>query len=276
MITLLDGPLGTQLNVRGIATDLPLWSAAAIDAAPDVIKAIHRDYADAGATVHTANTFRTKRRTAGDDWERLVRDAVAIARRAVPESHCVAGSIAPLEDCYRPDLSPGADSRTEHRELAEVLADAGCNRLLCETFPHLVEAVVAVEEAVRTGVTTWVALTAGPNADLLTPREMARAARHAVDAGAAAVLVNCVPAIDTLRFVEALTDEQLGVPIGAYANAGRPDDKIGWQSSPRPGAVAYAELAEQWIDAGATLVGSCCGTGPEHIAALRRSVARRA
>ena len=57
MITLLDGPMGTELAARGVMTELPLWSAAAIDAAPEVIAAIHRDYADAGATVHTANTF---------------------------------------------------------------------------------------------------------------------------------------------------------------------------------------------------------------------------
>jgi S-methylmethionine-dependent homocysteine/selenocysteine methylase len=273
MITLLDGPLGTELNRRGVATDLPLWSAAAIDAAPNVIAAIHRDYAEAGATVHTTNTFRTQRRTVGDDWARLARTAVEIARNAVPGTHRVAGSIAPLEDCYRPDLSPGSDSRLEHRELAELLADAGCDLLLCETFPHVGEAVVAVQESARTGVETWVALTAGPRAGLLSPTEMADGAQQAVDHGAAAALVNCTPATDTLRFVEAIGRRNLGVPIGAYANAGRPDDRVGWQSSselasPESGARTYAMLAQHWIDAGATLIGGCCGTGPAHITAL--------
>ena len=272
MITLLDGPLGTELHARGVVTDLPLWSAAAIDTAPDVIAAIHRDYVDAGATVHTANTFRTKRRTAGDQWQRLARQAVRIACQSVPASHRVAGSIAPLEDCYRADLSPGDDSREEHRELAELLAGAGCNLLLCETFPHVGEAIVAVQEAARTGVETWVALTAGPSANLLTPSEMADGGRRAVEAGAAAVLVNCTPATDTLRFVEAIAGEQLGIPIGAYANAGRPDDQIGWQSSSELGAHAYAALARQWIDAGANLIGGCCGTSPAHIAALRKTI----
>ena len=271
MITLLDGPLGTELQARGVATELPLWSAAAIDSAPQVIAEIHHDYALAGATVHTANTFRTKRRTAGDDWERLARRAVQIVRNAVPSSHRIAGSIAPLEDCYRPDLSPGSRSRAEHRELAEALAGEGCDLLLCETFPNIDEAIVAVEEAVRTGTTTWIALTAGPDANLLTADEMAEGAWLAARAGAAAVLVNCTPATDTLRFVKAIADRQLGVPIGAYANAGRADDKIGWQSSSDVGADTYAKLARQWVDAGATLIGSCCGTGPAHIAALRDS-----
>lgn len=268
-ITLLDGPLGTELNARGVPTDLPLWSAAAIETAPAVISAIHGDYAAAGATVHTANTFRTKRRTAGTSWERLARRAVQLARDAVPDSHRVAGSIAPLEDCYRPDLSPGDDARDEHRELVEVLVDAGCDLLLCETFPHVEEAIVALEEAVRSGMESWLSLTAGPEANLMTPAEMSAGAARAVDAGAAAVLVNCTPASDTLRFVRVLANADLGVPIGAYANAGRADESIGWCSSPEPGAEAYAALAGQWITAGATLVGGCCGTGPAHIKAMR-------
>ncbi len=273
MITLLDGPLGTELDARGVSTNLPTWSAAAIDSAPDVISAIHRDYAMAGATVHTANTFRTKRRTAGDQWTRLARRAVQIARSAVPAAHRVAGSIAPLEDCYRPDLSPGAASRQEHRELAQLLADEGCDLLICETFPNVDEAIVAVEEAVATGTTTWMALTAGPTADLLTPAAMAEGARRAVDAGAEAVLVNCTPAVKTLRLVEAIANAATGAAIGAYANAGEVDDGIGWKSSSVPASEAYSKLAKQWVDAGATLIGGCCGTGPAHIARLRDVIA---
>ena len=68
---LLDGPLGTELDARGVATPPPLWSAAAITEAPDVIQAIHRDYALAGATLHTTNTFRTRPRQAGPAWATL-------------------------------------------------------------------------------------------------------------------------------------------------------------------------------------------------------------
>jgi S-methylmethionine-dependent homocysteine/selenocysteine methylase len=266
--TVLDGPIGTELDRRGVPTLLPRWSATAIDEAPDVLAAIHRDYANAGARVHTANTFRTKRRTVGPRWEHLTRRAVDLARGAVPADHRVAGSIAPLEDCYRPDLSP-TDPRPEHRELAEALARAGVDVILCETFPHVGEALVAVDEAVRTGVPTWLSLTAGPNADLLDARAIAAAGREAVARGAAAVLVNCVRADRTLALIEPLAD--LGVPFGAYANAGAPDDRVGWQANdedPERAAERYAAFARSWVAAGATLVGSCCGTGPAHIRAL--------
>ncbi len=264
---LLDGPMGTELAARGVALPAPDWSARALLEAPDVVEAIHRDYAAAGATLHTANTFRTKRRARPDDWEALARLAVAIARRAVPKGHKVAGSIAPLEDCYRPDLAP-ADPAPEHRELARVLADAGVDVLLCETFPSPREAVVAVEEASRTGVETWASLTAGPEASLLTPAELEAAARACVDRGARAVLVNCVPASRTLPYVERLA--RIGVPFGAYANAGAASEGVGWGSNEGP--TRYVEHARAWVRAGATLVGGCCGTGPAHIAALAREL----
>jgi S-methylmethionine-dependent homocysteine/selenocysteine methylase len=271
----LDGPVGTELARRGVPLPAPAWSARALEVAPELVEAIHRDYVAAGAVVHTANTFRTKRRSVGDRWEELARRAVQIARRATesarssesglehPTRHLrVAGSIAPLEDCYRPDLSPGAASRDEHRELARVLADEGADLLLCETFPARVEAIVAVEEAARTGVETWAALLPMAGMDL---RETARAC---IDAGARAVLVNCVAARAVQPLVEQLAG--LGVPFGAYANAGAETDGIGWGADPEEGARAYEELARGWIVAGATLVGGCCGTGPAHIARLAR------
>ncbi len=265
MIILLDGPVGTELLARGVPTPLPAWSAEALTTAPEVIRKIHAAYALAGATVHTTNTFRTRPATVGDRWESLARIAVELARSAVPPTHRIAGSIAPLADCYRPDLSP-PHARPDHRALATVLADAGVDLLLCETFPHPGEALIAVQEAVSTGVETWVALTAGPSADLLTPRELYEGASRAVDAGATTVFVNCVPASETLRYAEALA--RIGVPFGAYANAGHPDEGVGWASGD-PGPSRYLEWARTWIGAGATILGGCCGTGPDHIAALR-------
>jgi S-methylmethionine-dependent homocysteine/selenocysteine methylase len=258
--------MGSELVRRGVSIPGPAWSAHALDSAPQIVEAIHREYAGAGATVHTSNTFRTHRRTLGTRWEELARRAVRIARKSIPPGHRVAGSLAPLADCYRPDLSPGSASRHEHRELARVLVDEGVDLLLCETFPSHVEAVVAVEEAVRTGVDTWVGLTAGPDGSLMTPEQMHGIGAECILAGARAVMVNCTAVTRTLAFVVRLAE--LGVPFGAYANAGLPEDAIGWGADARDGARAYAAIARQWVEAGATIAGGCCGTGPEHIAEL--------
>lgn len=268
---LLDGPMGTRLDELGVDTSLPLWSARALIEAPEVVRRIHREYAQAGATVHTADTFRTKRRTLGTQWEELAARAVRLARESVPAHHRVAGSLAPLEDCYRPDLSP-PDPGPEHRELARLLADEGVDLLLVETFPHVGEALAAVEAAVGTGVETWVSFTAGPHAGLLTPEQVAAGGRRAVELGTRAVLINCTAASLTLPYVRALVGEGLGVPVGAYANAGHTHEGLGW--SRHIGADRrYASLAAEWMEAGAEILGSCCGTGPEHVRALAKLLA---
>ncbi|OYP37916.1 hypothetical protein CGZ80_04065 [Rhodopirellula sp. MGV] len=283
-ITILDGPLGTQLAKRGVATPPPLWSAAAITSAPEAIVAIHRDYADAGATIHTAATFRTKRRDVerrrelGLSWQDLTRLAIELARKAVPAQHRIAGSLSPLADCYRPDLSPIASLppslvAEEHREMAECLADGGCDFILCETFPHTGEAIVALEAALTTGLPVWLALTAGPDADLMTPDQMADTAIVAEQCGADAVLVNCTPASETDRFVQALASAKLSIPLGVYANAGTADEGIGWETTGQAAAERYWKFAKRWLDAGAVLLGGCCGTGPEHIHMLRSRAA---
>lgn len=81
------------------------------------------------------------------------------------------------------------------------------------------------------------------------------------------VFVNCTPARASLAYVEALAAE---VPrVGVYANAGVADEVIGWRSNPAMGAPRYRDFARAWLEAGAEVIGGCCGTGPRHIEALR-------
>ena len=264
-ITILDGPVGTELNARGVLTPPPLWSASALSTHPDMVKAIHREYAEAGATVHTANTFRTTQRMVGDNWETLTKTAVDIARSVIPAGQRLAGSIAPLEDCYSPDLSPEGAIR-EHRAMAVCLASCGVDLLLCETFPHVDEGLAAAKAALETGLETWLAFTAGPDADLMTPAEMFQGAQTAVEMGVSAILVNCTPASQTHRFLQPLSG--LGCPFGVYANAGHPTENLGWESSAELAANNYLDHASVWVEMGATIIGSCCGTNPATIRAL--------
>ena len=266
-ITILDGPMGTLLNARGIDTPAPLWSASAIESSPESIASIHREYVGAGATVHTTATFRTQFRTAGDRWKALTHRAVDLTRRSLPDDHRVAGSLAPLEDCYRPDLSP-LDCRLEHLQMARELAAAGCDLILCETFSNPSEAIEACSAALETGLPVWLALTAGPSGDLMSPTKMAETAILAEREGVAAILVNCTPATITYRFVEKLADANLKIPMGAYANAGNTADQIGWKTANPQSVQRYVDCAKQWKSAGATIFGGCCGTGPEHLKAL--------
>ena len=253
--------MGSELTARGVDTSLPLWSAQALVADGTTVAAIHHEYVTLGCTHHRTNTFRTRRANVGEEWAELARRAVKLAKLAVSDKHTLLGSLGPVEDCYRPDRSPGEQSRVSHRELAGLLVAEGVDVLLCEAFPSPLEALVAVEECVRTDRETWIAFTAGPDGDLMTPKAMRDAARDCIRAGADAVLVNCVSAEKTLPYVDALAG--LGVLVGAYGNA------AAW-NGPKVGAERYAELAATWMDAGAEILGACCGTGPEYVDALRR------
>jgi S-methylmethionine-dependent homocysteine/selenocysteine methylase len=267
-ITLIDGPMGTLLGERGVDISGENWSANALITAPSLIQDIHREYVEAGATVHTTNTFRTRRRDLGEDWEELSCLAVQLAREAVPAGQRVAASISPLADCYRPDLSPPKPS-AEHREFIELLASQSIDLFLCETFANPREALVAVHECVATGLPTWLSLCAGPHAELMSPEILRKTATRAMELGAEAVLVNCVDAAKTGEYVQALAG--VDVPFGAYANAGPPSAGLGWEHTAE-GPTRYLAYARRWLAAGATLFGCCCGTTPAHIATLRRSL----
>ena len=138
-LVLLDGATGTELNRRGVDTGLPMWSANALttDTGLNVLRQIHLDYLNAGADVLTTNTFRAHRRAlagTGHAARELTRRAVATAQEAVAQfgRHAqVAGSVAPLEDCYRPDQVPPDDEcRAEHSERIHHLVEAGADLLL--------------------------------------------------------------------------------------------------------------------------------------------------
>ena len=265
-LEILDGAIGTELIARGLVAEGPGWSALAAVEAPELLAEVHREYASAGATLHTANTFRTQPVALGERWENALEASVRVAREAVPDDHRVLGSLAPVADCYRPDLSPGRASRAAHAQVADALAGSGCDVILCETFANPDEALVASEEAVRTGRPAWLSLTAGPFGTLLTPAEVRAIGERAVGTGVVRLLVNCVAASRIAPYLEAISG--LGVPVGVYANAGAEAEALGWGVSGAKAGRAYAQLARGWVDAGATVVGGCCGTGPAHVAAL--------
>ncbi len=266
-----DGALGTALEAIGLTLPPPAWSAHAVAHAPDRVAAVHRAYAEAGATVHTAATFRTTPQGVGARATALTRAAVALAREAVPGDHAVLGSLAPVADCWAPGSSP-PDAAAHHRDQIARLVDAGVDGLLLETFAHVEECVAATEIAARTGLPVWASLTPGFRGDLLPPDDVASGARRLAEAGADVVLVNCLPARRAGPWVEAVASA--GVPWGILANAGPPQDGLQAVADPsRPGhghlpadaRAAWRACAAGWIQRGAHVVGGCCATLAPHV-----------
>jgi S-methylmethionine-dependent homocysteine/selenocysteine methylase len=275
---LLDAAMGTELARRGSRTALPLWSAWALLETPETVLAIHRAELSAGADVLTTNTFRTHPRSLekGGFQERaaeLTARAVALARRAASGAGrevFVAGSLSPLEDCYRPDLAPGEPAlSSEHATQAQALAAAGVDLILAETHNSARELAVATRAAAATGLPVVASMVTDGAGRLLSGEPVEDAARVAAGAGADAVAVNCVPASLLAGDLAQVGSALPGKPLGAWGNLGPPvdEDETRFEAEISPGD--YAALAREWVALGARLVGGCCGTTAAHTSAVR-------
>ncbi len=270
---LLDAALGTELSRRGAPSAPPLWSARAVLERPDLVLAVHRENVEAGADVLTAATFRTQPRLLGAAARDATRRAVALAREAsaMRPGILVAGSVAPVEDCWRPDLVPAdAELARLHALHAEALAGSGVDLLLLETFGTAREWLAAARAAAETGLPVVACATTRADGALLTGEPLAAAARALLDLPVppAALGVSCVPARRLGGSLALLAAAAPGLPLAAYGNTGLPlDESAGLFAEPIP-PEEYAEKARGWVALGARLVGGCCGTRAAHVAAL--------
>ncbi|MCL4504529.1 MAG: homocysteine S-methyltransferase family protein [Chloroflexi bacterium] len=280
-LLILDGAMGTELARRGVDTGLPLWSANALLHAQDVVRQIHLDYLMAGARIITTDTFRTNLRTlerAGlrNRMRELTFMAVELARQAAASANrrdvLIAGSIAPVEDCYSPDLVPRDESvlLAEHTALAQQLAEAGCDVLLLETMNTVREAAAAARAAAQTGLPVWVSFMLGHDNRLLGGESLHDAVAAVLPYRPQAVLLNCLPVAQVsgaLALLQAEVGAASGIRIGVYANAGHVGEQ-GWSMEGGVNPQDYAAAAIEWQAAGASIIGGCCGTTPQHIRAV--------
>ncbi|TMQ61216.1 MAG: homocysteine S-methyltransferase family protein [Candidatus Eisenbacteria bacterium] len=249
-LILLDGAMGTELERRGIPTPLPLWSAAALLDHPDQVREIHEDYVRAGADVITADTFRTTPR-ALEKAGRAREEARVLTQRAVA-------------------LTPDAElALREHTEQASFLARCGVDLILAETMNSIAEAMAAVRGAKATGLPVLVSFICKDGREVLSGESLEDAVRAVEPLKPDAVLVNCVGP-ETAAECLLTMGRATRVPLGCYPNAGEPDlDKRAWCFDPSWTPERFAEVAGTWLARGAQIIGGCCGTGPEHIRALR-------
>jgi S-methylmethionine-dependent homocysteine/selenocysteine methylase len=277
---LLDGALGTELERRGEPAPLPLWSAAALLGTGESLRAIHRDYVRAGAEVLSACTFRTNPRAlgraglAGRDAG-LTRRAVELAREAADGSAhpvWVAGSVAPVEDCFEPGRVPAeAELAAEHRRHAENLVAAGVDLALIETMNTAREAAAALSAARQAGLPAGVCLVLRDPEHLLGGDRLEDAVALLAPLEPLFLGVNCGPPGRCTQALAVLARTWPG-PRAVYANLGTDVDGR-WRHGGGPDETRdYLEAARGWVKSGARLVGGCCGTDPGLIARLRSEV----
>jgi S-methylmethionine-dependent homocysteine/selenocysteine methylase len=277
---LLDGGTGSELKRRGVTLDAAAWSGLAPLTHYGVLRAIHTDYVAAGADVITTSTFGTARFVLeaaghGADFGTINQRAVAAAleaRDAAGRTVAVAGSISCLPPRF--DLGAYPDEAHEsvaYRELADTLADAGVDLLIVEMLQETRHAPLALAAARATGLPVWLGVSCRLGLDHtlvgfdspLVPLDVCLDALLPLAPDAVAVMHSPVPVV--ARALDALRMRYSG-PLGAYPEI---EDAAGADSAT---PAELAAVAASWLDAGARIVGGCCGTTPEHIRALRHAV----
>jgi homocysteine S-methyltransferase len=282
-----DGGFATELEARGHDLSDALWSARLLVDAPQEVIAAHVAFFRAGAMIATTASYQASfegfgaRGIARAEAARLMRRSVELARRARAEvgdqGRWVAASVGP----YGAALADGSEYRGRygltvtqladwHRPRLEVLAEAGADVLALETVPDVDEAEALVGLVQELGAPAWLSYTIDGSR---TRAGQPLADAFAVAAGVpqiVAVGVNCcapedvVPAISVAR-------QATGLKVIVYPNSGEVWDarRRGWLGPSR----FSAELAPQWVSAGARMIGGCCRVRPADIARLAEAVA---
>ncbi len=296
MVTLLDGGMGRELKRRGAPFRQPEWSALAMIEAPDIVCEAHRAFIRSGAQVITTNSYALIPFHIGEERfaaqaEQLADGAGSVAKQATQKEGKqtrIAGSLPPLFGSYRAELY-------QPERVAEIASplikglDPHVDIWLAETQSLIAEAT-AIHNQVQLLSTApkpfWVSFTLEDSEPTNQPQiRSGETVKQAVEAmaklGVSAILFNCSQpeVMEAALIVARETLESLQIKeirLGVYANAFPPTPK---DATANDGLdelrddlnfSVYTQLAEKWHQQGATLIGGCCGIGPEHINALSK------
>jgi methionine synthase / methylenetetrahydrofolate reductase(NADPH) len=277
---LADGAMGTMLHARGVGFD-QCFDELNITK-PGVVAEIHRAYIEAGAQLIITNTFGANRFKLGkhglqDQVADINRAAVDLAKRVVAASFkqvLIAGDVGPLGVRIAPygRVKPEA-AREAFAEQIRILAEAGVDWIVMETFSDLYEireAIKAAHQVCDLPVVASVTFTRDDRT--LLGDEPVMVARRLKETGVDVIGVNCSggPA-QLLRLLKLMKQAEPDASFWVKPNAGWPE-QVGGRIMYPADAEYFGDYALSFRQAGASIVGGCCGTTPQHIAAMRKAL----
>jgi homocysteine S-methyltransferase len=274
-LLVFDGAMGSLLYERGVFV---MQNFEQLNVTrPDIVSKIHEDYVAAGAQVietntYGANSFRLDRHGLGDQVRAYNVAGARLARQAAGEDVWVAGSMGPS------GLVPGVATKTEmdlaaatFAEQAAALVEGGADVLMIETFRHLEELRIAFDAARRAVPNTPIiaSMTFDPSETVADGSSAEQVALTLREWGADAIGVNCG---DGPQIALAIAERMrvAGLPLCVQPNAGLPrtvDGRLLYMATPE----YFDVFARRTIQIGATMVGGCCGTTPEHVKWMAKS-----
>ena len=292
-VKILDGGTGTEIKRRGY--NVPshiesIWSAQALIDNPDIVEDIHYDYICAGADYIIINNYALtqpilSRANIEKKLEELTLLAIDVAQKAKKRSGKnvkIIGSLPPLETSYRVDLRLEEELMAKYyQEISSILKNK-VDIIICETMASTMEAKTALRAALNTNTETWLSWTLqGTRYNTLPSGESLKDAYNAIaPLQHEAYLVNCGGANLITKAINTLSN-LTSKRIGGYANSvyvntnsdntelDLDTEKSQKESREIIDEKTYALEVSKWISHGASIVGGCCSTTPEHIKLIK-------
>jgi homocysteine S-methyltransferase len=290
-LIILDGGTGTDIQRRGVPMDGETWCAEVNLTHPEVVRSVHEDYIRAGAEVVTANTYATSPllfNSLGrdDDMVKIDKAAVTLAREACENLGARHVAVAGSFSVMRPTTQgtdrtavwqewPEKEARDLMRRKADGMAQSGCDLIMMEMMRDRDYSLWATEAAVATGLPVWVGISVEKRDDGKL-RGFGRGDWELGDI-VASLMATGAKVCSIMHTSPNDTDEALPIarkhwtgPLGVYPESGyfkMPD----WQFVDIIAPDDLVAKARQWRMQGATLIGGCCGIGPDHIRALAKA-----
>jgi 5-methyltetrahydrofolate--homocysteine methyltransferase len=272
-----DGAMGTMLHRAGLTDGAPeRWNAER----PDVVSSIHRAYVEAGSDFISTNTFGgTRNRLALDGLEARVaelNEAGARLAREAAGDRLVAGSMGPTGELMEPlGLLTPDSARASFAEQARALKSGGVDFALIETMSALEEVQAAVAGAGEAGLPAVVTMSFDTHFRTMMGVKPTQALAAIAALGVRVIGANCGNGPDEIERIMTEMSQALpkDVVLMAKSNAGMPrwkDDRITYGGTPE----VMADYARRMAALGVRVIGGCCGSTPEHIAAMREALPR--
>jgi methionine synthase / methylenetetrahydrofolate reductase(NADPH) len=284
-VILADGAMGTMLHAHGIGFEKCFDELNLTR--PSAVAEIHRAYIEAGAQLIISNTFGANRFKLAkhgleDHVVEINRASVDLAKRVVAASFkevLVAGDVGPLGVRIAPfgRVQP-EEARAAFAEQVKALAEAGVDLIVIETFSDLYEIREAIKAAREVGASHDLALPVVASVTFtrddrtVLGDDPTKVARMLKDAGVDVIGVNCSggPA-QLLRILKQMCQAAPDAKFWVKPNAGWPE-QVGGRIMYPADAEYFGEYALSFREVGASIVGGCCGTTPQHIAAMRKAL----
>ncbi len=276
-VLLADGAIGTYLVSKGKSESINK-SLQSLEE-PELIKEIHREYIDAGADIITTNTFdanRIKLKDRSHFLENILISSVKHVKDAMRESgkKCfIGGSIGPLGVMLKPyGILSISEMEEIYTEISSILIMEGVDLIILETFGSLVEMKAALNSVRKiSDIPVISSMTFNSDGITVFGDTIDRSLLEVYSNGADIVGINCYlgPNDSYNLLIEAL--KKSGLPLSVMPNAGIPaivNGKTIYLSSPE----YFKEYAKLFLKEGVRVIGSCCGTNPEHTAAMKIAI----